>query len=278
MSMTVHQDTGEVFPQAAKVYAALVKAQRAAPKALEKLDRNDYANFDYVSADRMILAGREALSAAGLALLPVGQELASAESAPAGKSAHVYVAKLRSLYRLVHESGQFLDLAYDLPVVTKKGTPEDKATFGAMTESLGYVYRGLLSIGRFDGRDMGTVDVNGRDDTDYEPASRRPPSSPRRPPPSSRRPLPSSRPRRRSDPPPPSEDYRGSAAQLADEFIESIRRFDGCEPTRENLAELERIPPAVRDANLPRSEFKRIVDVYNPIKLDLQERLGIRDR
>jgi hypothetical protein len=150
-----------------KLCAALVQAQKAAPTVLGKVDRNAFAQFDYVSADRLIMAGRAAMASAGLALVPVSHDLTEGRGGS--------FATLRTVYRLVHESGQSLELTYEVPAVTGKGKPEDKATFGAMTESLGYAYRGLLAIGRLD---QSEVSIAGRDDTDYTPPPPRRPTPP----------------------------------------------------------------------------------------------------
>ena len=229
---------------AAKVYAALVHAQSIAPAALGKVDYNQFANFDYVSADRMIIAGRNALMQSNLALVSRSQVLREGY----GSSA----ATLSTTYRLVHSSGEWVDFTFESPVVTKKGTPEDKGTFGACTESLGYMYRGLLSIGRLDPREV--EDVSSRDDRDHS----------------------GSRDDRRDETPPASIRSRASDGDgLADEFIAQIQKLAAADPSLEVLRELEQIPPTIKRLNFSPEEYRRLVDAYNGVIIPLRDKLGI---
>jgi len=259
----------------ATVYAALVAAQQAAPAALGKLDRNDFANFDYVAADRMIIAAREALLTAGLALVPWALHLGQpGVESLAGK--HMHAATLQCVYRLVHSSGEWIEVAYDVPVITKAGTPLDKATFGAMTEGLGYAYRGLLSIGRLSASEV-PADVSSRDDTDYEP---QPPAvavqgaaavataaqqqaSP---------------PQQSAAQQQPAAQADTGAGQLAGEYIAQVKALEAAAAVDgANLAglleQLEQIPAAAAQGNLGNA-LQMVAAAYNPVVTALRERLG----
>ncbi len=226
--MTTNPETGEVTVHSddtSKVYAALVKAQRAAPDSLGKIDRNTFANFDYVSADRLVIAGRAALLEGGLVLLPMTTQLAP----PVGQA----VATLRAIYRLAHESGQWLELVYETPVMTGKGKPEDKGTFGSMTENLGYAYRGVLGIGRLDKDEV--TDVSGRDDSDYTPA----------PPPSQTKQQPS------------------GAQQLADEYAGAIA-------SATTIQQLQAVGASIANVKLPDDQRKRLSNAYGSRLVELR--------
>ena len=85
-------------------------------------------------------------------------------------------------------------------VIPTKGRPEDKAEFGARTESYGYALRDLLGLPRID-----AAAPSGRDDTNYEPRGRAPaaaPTPPRNPP-------------RAAAPPPPEAAARAPVAPSA---------------------------------------------------------------
>lgn len=138
------------------IATALVKAQGIA-KGVEKDARNDFHKYKYASAESMVEEGRQALTAAGLALLTLGWE-------PMDASGRAPRVKVR--YLLVHgESGESMTLESSSPVIPEKGRPEDKAEFGALTENLGYFLRGLLLIPRVDEE----TTVSGRDDRTYQP-------------------------------------------------------------------------------------------------------------
>ena len=221
----------------AELAGALVDAQIAAPAALGKVDYNDFAKFDYVAADRMIMAGREALTSCGLVLVPLAAEIKPAVGDCAGV--------LRTEYELIHRSGQSVSVIFESPIVTKKGTPADKAGFGAATESLGYAYRGVLSIGRLDPREI--ADVSSRDDRTYQPAPA---------------PAPIGAPKYNAPP---------ADTDLADQFAASIRKFaaDG------NLDELQRLPKAISGVQLDGAAKQDLIALYNSNVIPLRALRGV---
>ena len=149
--------------------AALVAAQKAA-RALSHDKRNDFHKYDYTSAEAILAAGRKALTAAGLALVPTGGNLQILNTS--GESFPPLVVLIRS-FLLLHTSGESVQLSCSWPVVPDKGRPLDKATASADTTSLAYLIRDLLCLPRVQHAD----DLAGREDR--SPASCPPPSQPR---------------------------------------------------------------------------------------------------
>ena len=116
--------------------AALIKAQMAV-SGVEKNARNDFAGYDYVSADGMVRQLRQSLLSAGLAFFRSGWRLDG--------------AKVISEYMLIHpDSGEHKVIISEMPVFEAKGRPLDKAVLGALTTSLSYVLRDLLLVPRVD--------------------------------------------------------------------------------------------------------------------------------
>lgn len=113
---------------------ALVNAQQSA-QAVHKDSRNEWHKYAYASAEAIISEARTALSCAGLALLPVSWSVVDG-------------ARVRVKYRLVHISGESMDLDTETSVVPEKGRPQDKAEACALTYSLSYLLRGLLLLPR----------------------------------------------------------------------------------------------------------------------------------
>lgn len=134
---------------------ALLRAQKSA-EAVGKTSRNDFAKFNYASAETMIAECREHLHNAGLVLFGNGQDVVERRGEPT----------LYACYTLMHESGDSIEIVRYLPIVEGKGKPLDKAALGAATETLGYLLRDLLLIPRQE------VDVSGRDDTKHAPKTR----------------------------------------------------------------------------------------------------------
>lgn len=119
-----------------EIMQALVQAQQAVA-GVEKNARNDFAGYDYVSADGMVRQLRKALLEAGLAFFRSGW--------------HLDGAKVVSEFVLSHPaSGSHKVMRAEMPVFEAKGRPLDKAVLGALTTSLSYVLRDLLLVPRVD--------------------------------------------------------------------------------------------------------------------------------
>lgn len=149
---------------ASTLAAALVEAQSHA-QAVAKDSTNSFHRYKYASAEAVIEEARQALAAAGLALITTGWRFephASEEfsSAPIGR---VHVK-----YRLLHTSGESVEFESSTPVISEKGRPADKAEATALTYNLGYFLRGLLLLPRVDESEV----VDARDDRQYTPGVR----------------------------------------------------------------------------------------------------------
>lgn len=137
------------------LHAALRAAQMAI-QPLGKNARNTGHDYDYVSADAVIDACREALLGAGLLLI---RDQCRMLDGPA----------LESRFTLHHEaSGQTMQSTTVFPVCPHNGRPLDKAMAAAMTSSLAYFLRDLLMVPRFSGPEMDSRDDARRADQAVE--------------------------------------------------------------------------------------------------------------
>lgn len=115
---------------------ALLKAQ-AEVAGVVKNARNEFAKYDYVSADGMVGQLRSALISNGLLFNR--------------SSWFVEGTLVRSNFSLIHvESGEERNFVADVPIVETKGRPADKAVLGAVTTALSYTLRDLLLVPRVD--------------------------------------------------------------------------------------------------------------------------------
>lgn len=148
------------------IAAALLQAQKSA-EAVGKTSRNEFAKFNYASAESMIAECRGALHDAGLAVFCKTRKIEEAAGMPVLTS--TYVLLLDTDVQAQTYAGSSVEMEHQIPIVEGKGKPMDKAMLGAATESLGYFLRDLLLIPRQE------VDVSGRDDRKHTPrASRKP--------------------------------------------------------------------------------------------------------
>jgi len=142
--------------------AALVKAQSEVKSAL-KTSENKFHGYKYASAEEVLIVGRDALNANGLAMIPDREDF-EPRDIDADKVGGA-VAVVRCTYLVIHTSGATHRFSTDVPIVPERGRasgwsrPADKATFGARTEAIGYALRDLLLIPRED-----APNVSGRGD------------------------------------------------------------------------------------------------------------------
>ena len=141
--------------------AALCAAQKSL-RGLQTDARNDFARYSYVSSDKMIEAGSRALSLAGLALVTVENQI---EPMSIGSDA---ILRHRRVFRLLHTSGESVDMEHVWIAVLAKGRPWDKAIASSDTTGLSYFLRGLLLVARGDESD----------DMDHTPSRPEPSGSP----------------------------------------------------------------------------------------------------
>lgn len=160
----------------APLFAALAKAQAAA-KSVGKDSKNKHFGYQYASADDIAAAGREALSAHGLALIRTSWGLNNvvatiyAEKDGDGKDTETtyHDAKIVAHYLLTHESGASIEVGpYDMAVIQERGKPLDKSEAGALTVLNGYVVLGILCLDRA----ASDANIEDRDDRDYQPRQR----------------------------------------------------------------------------------------------------------
>ena len=119
-----------------KLSEALLNAQRSVA-GVEKNARNDFAKYDYVSADGMVGQLRNALLDNGLVF--------------SRTSWGIVEDRVVSVFDLTHvESGETQRSEAAMPIVETKGRPADKAVLGALTTCLSYVLRDLLLVPRVD--------------------------------------------------------------------------------------------------------------------------------
>ena len=144
---------------------ALARAQASADR-IDKDSRNDFARFDYTSAESMMAMWTVIGEAHGLSLYPAALNIEG--------------DNLRTCWVLEHAaSGTNREIRMDWPIVEAKGKPRDKAVASARTSSLGYLIRDLLVAPR----------VHPTDDMDH-PRWSMPEKAPQSPPKPSKPPAP----------------------------------------------------------------------------------------
>ncbi len=134
--------------------SALAKAIGEA-KAVIKDKRNTFSNYDYASAEAVVAAAKDALSSNGLSIVPLSclidrghQEVKANGREYQGPDSNAPI--LRRRFLILHARGESMESTYDLPIIARKGTPEDKAMLAAQTASLNYFLRDLLLLPRYD--------------------------------------------------------------------------------------------------------------------------------
>jgi len=120
-----------------KHLAKALLAAQADVAGVVKNARNEFAKYDYVSADGMVGQLRKALISNGLLFNR--------------SSWFVEGTLVRSNFCLTHaDSGEERHFSADIPIVETKGRPADKAVLGAVTTALSYTLRDLLLVPRVD--------------------------------------------------------------------------------------------------------------------------------
>ena len=109
---------------------ALAAAQASADR-IDKDSRNDFARYDYTSAEALMAMWTKIGEAHGLSLYPAALNIEG--------------GVLRTCWILEHaESEGTREIRMDWPIVEAMGKPMDKAVASARTSSLGYLIRDLL--------------------------------------------------------------------------------------------------------------------------------------
>ena len=133
-------------PTTPTLASALCDAQKSL-RGLQTDARNDFARYSYVSSDKMIEAGSRALAAAGLALVTVENQIdpLTVDSTT--------ILRHRRVFRVLHTSGESVDMEHVWIAERAKGRPWDKAIASSDTTGLSYFLRGLLLVARGDESD-----------------------------------------------------------------------------------------------------------------------------
>lgn len=148
------------------VHEALLSAQQAL-EGIDKNGRNEFHNYDYVTAESMISECRAVLHQAGLILTAGDVELI-----PCAEDTMI----VRATHTIALGGAESVSIVRDWPAVLSKGRPMDKAVAGALTAGLSYTLRDLLLIPRGDEDGVGLNDTK-RSAQDAKSPTRRPRAS-----------------------------------------------------------------------------------------------------
>jgi len=145
-----------------ELFAALAAAQ-AKMSTVAKGGHNEFAHYDYATADSMIAGARAAREGTGLALLSTWS---SADADDHGGDGGEWVCAIVTLHWVLsHAGGGYLRGTITSHAIGSKRRPPDKAVAAAATYAEGFLERGLMRIDRGAGD---KTDVDQRDDTEYE--------------------------------------------------------------------------------------------------------------
>lgn len=153
-----------------RLWAALCVA-RERVRAVEKAAKNEFHRYQYASAEAIIAEASEAMDGTGLAVFLVGMDTTWEDAVKNSEGKVILRGKGIFTFRVAHAGGGYFDVVRHGTLIAEKGRPEDKAEYGAETESLAYFLRDLLLIPRVM---PGQGDVAGRDDREREPGQRDP--------------------------------------------------------------------------------------------------------
>tara|TARA_R110002167_G_scaffold63758_1_gene180139 strand:+ start:291 stop:812 length:522 start_codon:yes stop_codon:yes gene_type:complete len=124
--------------------------------AVEKGSRNDFAKYDYASAEEIIGHVRPLFSEHGLGVFRIGWEPLRWVVTNDGEAAH----KVKVWFQITAAGCQESWITSVIwPVVVTKGRPEDKAEASALTDATKYWLLGILLLPRAD------VEMDQRPDT-----------------------------------------------------------------------------------------------------------------
>ncbi len=148
---------------------ALLKAQQEI-HGVGKDAKNNFQNYDYVSAEAIVAVSRLALNAHGLT---VEREFTIDEA----QAVPPMLPILKSTFHVSHaESGGSRVRSTDWFICEGKGRPIDKALAGALTSSLAYFLRDLLQIPKQEEAES----LDRRDDRDAPSRKQSQPVAPKR--------------------------------------------------------------------------------------------------
>jgi hypothetical protein len=147
-------DMPEPTPMPACIATKLAAASTDA-QAVAKGSRNDFAHYDYASAEEIITHCRPLFTLHGLGVARICWSPLRWLCTNDGEASH----RVQSWMQLTDlESGSTWLGGIDWPVVTSKGRPLDKAEASALTDSLKYWLLGILMLPR------GDIEMDQRED------------------------------------------------------------------------------------------------------------------
>tara|TARA_R110002012_G_scaffold54098_1_gene138739 strand:- start:14423 stop:15226 length:804 start_codon:yes stop_codon:yes gene_type:complete len=138
------------------LHEALLDAQQDIG-SIDKDKRNTFANYDYVSAERMIATTRAVFAKHGITFTAGNVELV-----PFAVGEHGDAVLVNQGFT-VTKADETLTMTRGWPAVPAKGRPLDKAVAGALTANLSYTLRDLLLIPRGDEDGVGMDDTSRKD-------------------------------------------------------------------------------------------------------------------
>ena len=148
-------DVGTPSAMPSDIARALFAASADA-RAVGKGSRNDFAHYDYASAEEILEHVRPLFAMHGLGVARLGWTPLRWLCTSDGEATH----RVQSYFQITHmEKGTTWVGSVDWPVVVSKGRPLDKAEASALTDSLKYWLLGILLLPRAD------VEMDMRPDT-----------------------------------------------------------------------------------------------------------------
>lgn len=136
--------------------------------------------YFYATSEDIIVEARRALAeGGGIFFSSVGWDYEPIDGGPARtktdgaktKTLATTSARVIVRYRLISiDTGETYYDSASAPVVPDFGRPDDKASFGTLTECIAYTLRGLLNLPR---GVEGAIDMNQRDDSQFVPSNQR---------------------------------------------------------------------------------------------------------
>lgn len=137
--------SGKVDPALAR---ALVNAQASA-HSLAKDGTNTQAGYAYTTSEQIAAEARRVLNAAGLEWSRMSSKLRAPVLVTADIGNRSYVGDVVIEWRLTYSvTGAYIEGVSEVPIVTSKRTPHDKAVKASETYGSGYVLLGLLCLDR----------------------------------------------------------------------------------------------------------------------------------
>ena len=147
--MTTPKTNRTVKPKGKSLSARLLSAQRGLP-AVGKGSRNEYANYDYASAEDVMKSARVALHDNDLFVVCVSRKYVHLPDRG---------SVVQSMFELHSPESDEVKVVgpIEVPVLERKGTTIEKAVLAVQTTSQSYALRDILQIPRLDGNEVDSL-------------------------------------------------------------------------------------------------------------------------